>query len=150
MSRPIPDVARKLAAQLDALFGQDAMLAGRLNSAKDRLQRANEVLWWGLHPDGLAAIYDEDPATVDFAFAQNRSEVLGAPDPLRAVQQVHWTMHRAFVEYQTIAEDRRQLAAEIGEVIRRFIDALAAAGWSEPEARAAKVHELGASKELGS
>jgi hypothetical protein len=69
--------------------------------------------------------------------AANESEtaVLGA-------QQARWTVDRAFHDYQTAAEERRQLAADIGEVIRRFVDALVAAGWSEEEARGANVHEL--------
>jgi hypothetical protein len=122
VSRPVPDTARTLAAQLDALFGQDAEIARRLSAAQRQLQAANDRLWWGLHPDGLAAVYGEDPAAVEVAFAENRSEVLGAPDPLLAAQHVHWTIHRAFIDYQTAAEDRRQLAADIGEVIRRFVD----------------------------
>ena len=70
--------------------------------------------------------------------AANESEtaVLGA------LQQARWTIHRAFHDYQTAAEERRQLAADIGEVIRRFVDALVAAGWSEEQARAANVYEL--------
>jgi hypothetical protein len=61
---------------------------------------------------------------------------------LGALQQARWTIHRAFHDYQTAAEERRQLAADIGEVIRRFVDALVAAGWSEEQARAANVDEL--------
>ena len=147
MSRPVPDAARTLAARLDALFGQDAAIATRLVAAQRQLQAANDLLWWGLHPDGLAAVYGENPAAVEVAFAEHRSEVLGAPDPLAAAQQVHWTIHRAFCTYQSACEDRRQLAADIGETIRRFVDALAAAGWSEQQARNANVHELAASDE---
>ena len=106
--------------------------------------RANDRLWWGLHPDGLAAVYGEHPAVVDMAFAENRSEVLGAPDPLAAVQQVHGSIRKAFIDYQSAAEERRQLAADIGELIRQFVDALVAAGWSEEQARNASVHELAA------
>ena len=63
----------------------------------------------------------------------NGSDVLG---------QARWMIDRAFRDYQFASEERRQLAAEIGEVIRRFVDALVAAGWSEEQARAANVHEL--------
>ena len=38
----------------------------------------------GLHPDGMAAIYGEHPAAAIVAFAEHRSEVVGAPDPLQA------------------------------------------------------------------
>ena len=142
MSRPVPALARTLAAVLDSLFGQDAALARRLNGAQHRLQDANDRLWRGLHPDGLAAVYGEDPTAVDVAFAEHRSEVLGTPGPLAAVQQVHWRIRRAFIDYQSAAEQRRHLATEIGEVIRQFVDVLVAAGWSEQQARNANVHEL--------
>lgn len=145
MSRAVSEVARELAARLEQRFGQDAQLAKRLNDAQQQLARANDRLWWGLHPDGLAAVYGEHPAAVKVTFAENRSEVLGAPDPLVAAQQVHWRIHRAFIDYQAAAEERRQLAADIGEVIRHFVDALVAAGWSEDQARNANVHELASS-----
>ena len=54
---------------------------------------------------------------------------------------------RAFTDYQTVSERRRQLAADTGELIARFIDALVAAGWSEEEARNANVDELSRSTE---
>ncbi len=142
MIHAVPDLARNIAVQLDALFRQDALLARRLNEAHQRLQAANDRLWWGLHPDGLAALYGEDPGAVDIAFAEHRSEVLGAPDPLAAVQQVHWQIHSALNAYQSAAEERRQLAANIGELIQQLVDALALAGWSEQEARDANIQQL--------
>jgi hypothetical protein len=54
---------------------------------------------------------------------------------------------KAFIEYQAAAERRRQLAAEVGETIRQFVDQLLAAGWSEEQARDANVHELAAPAE---
>jgi hypothetical protein len=147
MSLAITQTARELAAQLAQRFREDAELAKRLAAAQERLRRANDQLWWGVHPDGLADIYGDDPAAVQVAFAENRSEVLAAPDPLRAAQQVHWKIHRAFIEYQAAAEERRQLAAEVGETIRQFVDQLLAAGWSEQQARDANVHELAAPTE---
>lgn len=144
MNAAITERARVLAAQLACQFGRDAELVERLAWAQRRLTRANDRLWWGLHPDGLAAVYGEDPAAVDVAFAENRSEVLGAPDPLAAVQQAHWSVNSAFVDYQAVAEERRQLAADVGETIRAFIEELVAAGWTEEQARNADVHELAA------
>ena len=146
MTRPVPNVARRLAAQLDALFGQDAALARRLADAQERLERANDRLWWGVHPDGLAAVYGEHPAAIQAAFVGNRSEVVGGPNPLVAAQQVHWSIHSAFRSYQAAAEQRRQLAADIGEVIRQLVDALVAGGWSEEQARNTDVHEIATSK----
>jgi hypothetical protein len=142
MSHVVSEAARELAAQLEQRFTQDAELARRLADAQERLERANERLWWGLHADGLAAVYGEDRAAVEVAFAANRWQVLGAPDPLVAVQQVHWRIRACFIEYQAVAEKRRQLAAGTGEVIRRLVDALMATGWSEEQARNANVHEL--------
>lgn len=142
MSRVIPPDARELAAELDRRFAQDAQLAKRQADAEQRLTWANDQLWCGLHPDGLAAIYGEDHAAVAVAFAGSRSEALGSHDPLTAVQRVHWRIHRAFIDYQTATEGHRQLAAGTGELIRWFVDGLVAAGWSEQDARNANVHEL--------
>ncbi len=143
----MPAIAQKLAPELDALFAQDAALARRLNEAQQRLQGANDRRWWGLHPDGLATVYGEHPAAVEVAFAEHCSEVLGERDPLAAAQQVGWRIHRAFIDYQTAAEERRQLAADIGELVRQFVDSLIAAGWSEEQARNANVHELAMNKQ---
>jgi hypothetical protein len=52
--RPIPDRARQLAAELERPFAQDADSAWRLDDAHERTRRANDWLWWGLHPDGMA------------------------------------------------------------------------------------------------
>ena len=106
MTHPTPDAARTQAATLGVLFAQDAALASRLNAAQQRLQGANDRLWWGLRPDGFVAVYGEDPAAVDVAVDEHRSEVLGAPDPLTAVQHVHWQIHLAFIAYQAAAEER--------------------------------------------
>ncbi len=142
MSRPIPNRARQLAAELEQRFAQDAGLARKLNDAHQRLQRANARPWSGLHPDGIATVYGEHPAAVDATVAENRSEILRAPDPLQAIQHVHWQIHRAHCDYQHAAEKRRCLAAEIGEITRTFLDELEAAGWSEHDARNTNVHEL--------
>lgn len=148
MTKAVPPAARELAAQIGRLFDDDAELARRLNDAQDRLRRANERLWWGIHPDGLAAIYGEqwpaDSARTDVAFAESRSEVLAAADPLRAAQEAHWAIHRAFLDYQAAAEDRRHLAVDVGELVRAFVDALTAAGWSEEDARNADVRVIAA------
>jgi hypothetical protein len=142
VSGTVPDRAQRLAAELELRFADDARIATQLNDAHQRLRRANDRLWWGLHPDGMAAVYGEHPAAVEVAFARNRSEILGAPDPIREAQHVHWTIHHAFHDYQTLAERRRQLTAQIGELAREFVTTLVAAGWSEQDAREADVHKL--------
>jgi hypothetical protein len=55
---------------------------------------------------------------------------------------VHWTIHRAFCEYQLVCEERRQLAVDVGELSQQLSDVLSAAGWSRDQARAADVHML--------
>ncbi len=142
MSRAVPEQARRLAAELDLQFAHDAELATELADAQRRLQHANDRLWSGLHPDGIAMIYGEHPAAAEAATAHNRSEILDEPDPLRSVQHVHWSIHQAFTSYQSAAERRRQLAAEIGELAGDLITALLGAGWSEQDAREACVHDL--------
>jgi hypothetical protein len=62
-----------------------------------------------MHPNGIAAVYGERPTAGSAAFAKNRSEALGAPDPLQTVQQIHWQIHKAHCDYQRVAEDRRRL-----------------------------------------
>jgi hypothetical protein len=50
----MPNRARQLAAELARRFAQDADLASKLNDAHEHLRRANDRLWWGLDPDGMA------------------------------------------------------------------------------------------------
>jgi hypothetical protein len=142
MSRAVPEPARRLAAGLDLRFARDAELATELNDAQRRVQRASDRLWSGLHPHGIAMIYGEHPAAVEVAIARNRSQVLDSPDPLRAVQQVHWTIHKAFISYQDAAERRRQLAAETGELAGELMTTLVGAGWSLQDARDANIRSL--------
>ena len=101
----------------------------------------------GLHPDGLADIYGEDPAAVQVAFAENRSEVLAAPDPLRAVQQCSGTSTGRSSNTRPPLRTAGKLAAVTRELIDRFVDTLVAAGWSQEQARTANVHELASSRE---
>ncbi len=61
---------------------------------------------------------------------------------LEALQQIHWQIHRAFCAYQHAAEQRRQLAIDVGELSQQLTQALCAAGWSADQARHANVHEL--------
>ena len=61
---------------------------------------------------------------------------------VQALQRTHWTIHRAFHEYQFACEERRQLAVDVGELSQQLVEALTAVGWSEEAARGANVHEL--------
>lgn len=57
-------------------------------------------------------------------------------------QQIHWQIHHAFSTYQAAAEQRRQLAVDVGEISQQFTDALCAAGYTAQQARQANVHQL--------
>jgi hypothetical protein len=61
-------------------------------------------------------------------------------DPLR----VHHEVHSAFWAYQRTAEERRQLAVDVGELSAALTAALTAAGHTFQQARSANVHELAA------
>ncbi len=150
----VPEAAGQLAAELADAFEQDRALAEQLTARQHRLQAANSELWSGPHPDALGLLYDD---THQPAIGEGSSVIAGvAGDAIRfehsvaeaeaallpRLQEVHWTIHRAFSEHQRISEDRRQLAAEIGELVASFVAELIAAGWSEDEARDADVHQL--------
>jgi hypothetical protein len=162
MNRAVPAAARQLALQLQESFAHDQQLARELNDAQRRLQSADKRLWSGLHPGALALLYDDTRAIGIDTPGAIRSEVAavmidalraGADEPqleatvLAAVQEIRWTIHAAFTDYQTVCERRRQLAADTGELIGRFTDTLVAAGSSEEEARNANVDELSRSTE---
>ncbi len=154
MTAEVPEAAQQFAGRLADAFATDRGLAEQLNDCRRRLQAANGQLWSGLHPDALGLIYD-DAAAVG---AGEGSSVIAASvvDALRAglpaaeveaavlpgLQEAHWAIHRAFSEHQQLGEDRRHLAAEIGELISQFVAELIAAGWSEEQARQADVHQL--------
>jgi hypothetical protein len=155
MTREAPAGARELASRLAALFRSDAEIVARLNDAQRRLVQANDRLWSGLHRDALG-FFDEDARWVAVGaepggIAGHTVEALGRggggvarTELLRALQRTHWTIHRAFVDFQRAAEERRQLAVDVGELAQQLTEALTAAGWSEDAARDADVHELAA------
>ncbi len=158
MTAQVPEAARRLGGELADAFEQDRGLAEQLNDCQHRLQAANARLWSGLHPDALGLMYDDTAAAVGAGQGSSAlaDSVVDAVRAVRAggaaaeveaavlpgLQEAHWTIHRAFCEYQQLAEDRRHLAAEIGELIAMFVAELVAAGWSEEAARTADVHQL--------
>jgi len=150
----VPATAQRLAEQLAEAFEQDRQLAEALNAAQRRLQEGNSRLWSGLHPDALGLLYD-DTAVVGVrqgasviagqmvdALRAGGSEAEAEASVLPSLQEAHWTIHRAFCEYQRISEDRRHLAADIGELTASFVAELVAAGWTEDDARNADVHRV--------
>jgi len=155
MTDQVPEAARQLAGRLAEAFEQDRGLAEQLNDCQDRLRAGNGQLWSGVHPDALGLLYDDAAVGV----YDGASVITGGMiDALRAglpaaeveaaallgLQEAHWAIHRAFSDHQRISEDRRHLAAEIGELIAGLISELVAVGWSEDKARNADVRQLAA------
>ena len=132
MTGTLTDRARRLAAELERLFPGDVESAKRLNDAHQRFTAANEELGTGLHPKGPTAGYGDNPEfeTIQLEPALNsRSEIVESADPLGQHQQAHWQIHKSHLNYHAAAGDRRQLAADSGEAIARFVDELVGAGW---------------------
>ncbi len=155
MTAEVPEAAGRLASELADAFETDRGLAEQLTVCQDRLRAANGRLWSGLHPDALGVVYDGAAAVgagqgasavaegiVDAVRSGGSAAEVEAAVLLPELQEIHWTIHRAFCEHQQVSEDRRHLAAEIGELITGFVAELVAAGWSEEQARTADVHQL--------
>jgi hypothetical protein len=154
--RVVPPRARALAAELASLFEEDSRLVAQLNETHHRLENANSRLWSGLHPDALALLYEN---TDRLAISEGSSVIAGIvidaigaggdeqeveTAVLPALQEAHWRIHRAFVEYQAACEERRQLAVTVGELAQQLADVLTAAGWPPAAARSLNVHQLAA------
>jgi hypothetical protein len=101
----------------------------------------------------LAALFGTDQQIVrQLNDAQRR--LRAANDRLSAgrvleVGAVHWQIHGAFCDYQHAAEQRRQLAVDVGELSHQLTDLLQAAGWSIEQARSANVHQLATATTAG-
>jgi hypothetical protein len=147
-ARPVPGPARELAGRLSALFERDVEIVERLNDAHRLLRCANERLWSGLSPDAFGLIYDGTalPGRSQVAELADQARLASGVDRqagvLRALQEIHWAIHRGLCEYQSASEQRRQLAFDVGELSGQLTEALCAAGWSADQARSANVHEL--------
>jgi len=130
MTDQVPEAARQLAARLADAFETDRGLAEQLNDCQDRLRAGNGQLWSGIHPDALGLLYD---GTAAVGVYEGSSVITGRMiDALHAglpaaeveaavlpgLQEAHWTIHRAFSDYQQISEDRRHLAAASGGPLR--------------------------------
>lgn len=147
MTENVTQAAREAASRLAELFDQDQQLAIAQKEALDRLRAANDRLWDGLHPDGMAAVYD---GATPVAGSSELAELAGDETRLlAALQQTRWAIHRAMWAYQQASEDRRCLAADVGAASARLVSELVAAGWSEDEARSADVHQLAAATTVG-
>lgn len=95
----------------------------------------------------LAALFEQDQQLVVRLGGAQRL-LAGVSDRLRdpAADRlaVGEQVHRAFSVYEQAAEQRRQLAVDVGELTGQLIDTLAAAGHPPEHARSANVHQLAA------
>ena len=125
------------------------------NACQHRLRVAKGDLWSGLHPDALGLLSDDTHRT---GISEGSSVIAGlAGDAIRfehsvseaegvllpQLQEVHWTVHRAFSEHERLGEDRRHLV-EVGELIAGGVSELIGAGWTQDVARTADVRALAA------
>jgi hypothetical protein len=127
---------RELAGALAELLAADRRLAVELNAAQRRLLDANDLLRVGVSPGSVRALLG--PRGVDLKLAMGVAA--GSPDALEAIAD---TIRGALGDYQSAGDQRCLVAADIGEAIVRLVDAMAACGFSETQARGADVVALG-------
>ena len=136
----VPTAARVIAQRLAGLFTRDQELTRALNDAHQRLLDANDRLTSGLSAEALQGVYG--PAGPDLGLSGDPPPVLREESPVATLQEVSRLIRVAHYDYQGVAEQRRQLAFDVGEVASELHAALTAAGFSEEGARAADVHAL--------
>jgi hypothetical protein len=89
--------------------------------------------------DVLAALFEHDRELAgQLNTAQRR--LLDANEQVEA--GLADAIHRAFANYQSVAEQRRRLGADVGEAAARLIDAMHQDGYGEQQARRADVWAL--------
>lgn len=115
-----------LAELFDRDRDRDRELAVSLNRALRRLSVANERLTVVM-PVGAVLCALAGPTSADFGLT-GRPAVLEAESPVAALGEAADAIRGAMFDYQSIAEERRQLAADIGEATIRLVDALTAIG----------------------
>lgn len=140
---PVPAHAQQLAQQLSTLFQRDVEIVKQLNDAHHRLDNANEQLNSRLAPDALALIHGHAaPVAIETSPIAALLRDRGPTTILDALQQIHSQIHHAFCAYQDAAEQRRQLAIDVGELSQQLTQTLCASGWGAEDARHANVHKL--------
>lgn len=138
--RPAPPGTQQIGRDLRALFTQDQALAVALNDALRRHRDAIDQLTTGLSAEALRTIYG--PTGPDLGLSGRKPPVLLADSPVRALEDVARDARTALHDYMRISDDRRVLAADVGELTARLIEALTTAGLSEEQARHANVDHL--------
>jgi cobalamin biosynthesis protein CbiG len=126
---------RELAAALAALFAADQQLAVELNAAQRRLLDATDLLRVGVSRDALRTLLD--PSGLDVGLAMGVQAAASA-----GLEAIADTIREALRDYQLLADQRREVAADIGEATVRLVEAMAACGFGEAQARNADVRAL--------
>jgi hypothetical protein len=142
--REVPPAARADAARLRELFDRDRRLAVALNAAQRQLNDANDQLTSGLSAEALRAVWG--PMGPDLGLSGRKPPVLAEEQPIAALERVAYEIHSAFLDYQRIADERRVLGVDVGEVNARMAAVLEAAGFSADEVRCADVDALAAGR----
>jgi hypothetical protein len=140
MTIEVSPAACAVAQRLAALFSRDQELAVALNEAHDRLLQAIARLTSGLSAEALHGVYV--PEGPDLALSGRRPPVLGEESPVEALEQVAAAIRVAHHDYQTVAEERRLLAFEVGDAAAELRVVLVGEGFTELEARRADVDAL--------
>ena len=139
--------ARQIAAQLSTLFEHDIEIASGSTTPTVACTSANEQLCSGLAPDAFGLIHDGDRGDSDRHQPDRRAASATAgpmptPDARGSATDPLADPSRASAPTNTPAEQRRQLAIDVGELSQQLTQALCAAGWSADQARHANVHQL--------
>jgi hypothetical protein len=140
MTPRVSPEAQAIAAGISARFDRDREIVLALNEAQHRLLDANDQLTSGLSAEALLAIYG--PAGPDLGLSGEKPPVLREEFPVEALTSVAMTIRTAFIDYQNRAEDRRQLAYDVGEQNAALTAALTADGLTAEQIAAADVHAL--------
>lgn len=140
LSVEIPVAVRAIAKRMSGLFDRDQELAEALNAAHQRLLDANGRLTSGLSAEALLGVYG--PGGADLGLSGERPEVLLDDSPIAALEQVAQDIRVAHNDYQQVAEQRRQLAFDVGETNAELQSALGVLGVPPGQARAAHIDAL--------
>jgi hypothetical protein len=140
MSARVSPQTQAIAAAISALFDRDHEIVLALNDASRRLRDANDRLTSGLSAEALQAVYG--PAGPDLGLSGEKPPVLREEFPVEALANVARTIRVAHIDYQSRAEDRRQLAYDVGEQNAALTQALTRDGFTPNEIAVADVHAL--------
>lgn len=136
----IPAAVRAIAKRMSGFFDRDQELARALNAAHQRLLDANGRLTSGLSAQALLGVYG--PGGADLGLSGERPKVLRDDSPIAALEQVAQDIRVAHNDYQQVAEQRRQLAFDVGETHAELHAALAQLGVPAERARTAHIDAL--------